>query len=104
MKFRYWLLLVVFVFSILSACNPVQLPPPDFIDEPVVTASPDSGTVYLPAVQQAALDFLTAWQNEDYAQMHSLLTPLSRDGIKVREADRVLSGCRHYHFPYWYRC
>jgi hypothetical protein len=78
MKLHYWLLLVVFL---LSACIPVQIPPPAPINEPESTSTPDSSTVHLPAVQQAALDFLSAWKMEDYAQMHSLLTPLSRDGI-----------------------
>jgi penicillin-binding protein 2 len=78
MKLHYWLLLVVFL---LSACIPVQIPPPAPINEPESTSTPDNSTVHLPAVQQAALDFLSAWKMEDYAQMHSLLTPLSRDGI-----------------------
>jgi cell division protein FtsI/penicillin-binding protein 2 len=83
MKLHYWLLLVVLALSMLSACVPVQIPPPAELSEPQITPTPDSGTVYLPAVQQAAQDFLEAWQAEDYPRMHGLLTPLSRDGIKL---------------------
>jgi cell division protein FtsI/penicillin-binding protein 2 len=88
MKSHYWLWLVIIslsMFAALNACSPIQIPQPVSIDEPEPTPSPDSGTVYLPAVQQAARDFLSAWQAEDYARMHSLLTPLSRDGVKLEK-------------------
>jgi cell division protein FtsI/penicillin-binding protein 2 len=88
MKSHYWLLLVMIslsMFGALNACSPIQIPQPVPINEPEPTPSPDSGTVHLPAVQQAARDFLSAWQAEDYARMHSLLTPLSRDGVKLEK-------------------
>jgi penicillin-binding protein 2 len=82
MKLQAFLMLVIFL---LSACIPVQLPSPEPVLMPQDTPTPDSSTAYLPAVYQAARDFLTAWQMEDYASMHSLLTPLSRDGIRLEK-------------------
>jgi penicillin-binding protein 2 len=82
MKLRACLLLVIFL---LSACIPVQLPSPEPVLAPQDTPTPDSSTAYLPAVYQAAQDFLAAWQAEDYARMHTLLTPLSRDGIRLEK-------------------
>ncbi|MEN4098742.1 MAG: penicillin-binding transpeptidase domain-containing protein [Anaerolineaceae bacterium] len=85
MKLHHRLLWVVILLGALNACVPLDLSSPAQTGESPAVRTPDGQIVNLPGIQETAVRFLTAWQAEDYARMHSLLTPLSRDAITEDE-------------------
>lgn len=82
---RLWMLLAIglLLLVVVAACLP-GLPGPAL--QP--SANPTGGGAALPDSQPAALAFLDAWKNEDYARMYSLLTQVSRDAISLEDFER----------------
>jgi cell division protein FtsI/penicillin-binding protein 2 len=84
MKFRYWVLLLVFL---ISACQPsLDTPTPEVTDTPTSSLpDPHVSTTHTPNTQLTAGEFLSAWQAEDYEAMYTLLTRLSKDAISSED-------------------
>jgi hypothetical protein len=73
----------ILLLLLLVSCKSSQTPSGT---QPAVSGSPSSTlptpqevTIQTPDVREAATEFLTAWQSEDYEKLYSLLSPASQD-------------------------
>ena len=75
---NYWFILFLGIL-IVTACVPT-------IEEPTFQVPTVSGDVSDAATAQTiALEYLQAWQVEDYQKMYAMLSPLSQDSIDQQE-------------------
>ena len=87
MKLRYLFLLLTII---LAACNP-SATVTEITPEPVNTATLPGPIIKItstPDVETAVVNFLQAWQTEDYASMYAGLTQLSRDALSQEEFEQ----------------
>ncbi|HEX9616770.1 MAG TPA: NTF2-like N-terminal transpeptidase domain-containing protein, partial [Anaerolineales bacterium] len=84
MKIRSRTILPLFIL-VLAGCrspSPTIQPSPD---APPALSTPVVLTTQAPDPEPAARAYLTAWKNEDYAQMYALLTEVSQDALTEEE-------------------
>lgn len=81
MKLRSVLL---FCLLLLTACTQTQMIAPTLTAAPTRTLKPVVPTIIsAPKAATAAQAFLQAWQDEDFPNMYSMLTPVSQDAISL---------------------
>ena len=80
MKFFSKILLIVLMIS-LAACSGGTSSTTPTTEVTPTLSQPGINTTQAPDVNQTVRRYLDAWENEDYALMYGMLTPLSRDAI-----------------------
>jgi penicillin-binding protein 2 len=88
MKYSLILILIVLTLS-LAACNGAQTSSTPTVAAPPTLSQPGINTTQAPDVNEAVHQYLTAWENEDYAQMYGMLTSLSKDAITEEQFEQI---------------
>ena len=85
----YYLLLLIFLVG--CSLSPEDTPTPTLIPTPTLN-QPGIRTTSVPDVGEAARAYLDAWQEDDYASMYALLTPISQDALSEEDFEAHYRG------------
>lgn len=88
MKYFSTLILSMLIIS-LAACNGGAPQATATIEATATLSQPGVNSTQAPDVNKTVREYLDAWENEDYAQMYSMLTALSKDSIDEEQFENI---------------
>jgi len=88
MKTPHWCVFVCFAL-ILAACGGPSNPATPTLQATYTLPGPGINTTQAPDVEETVEAYLEAWEEEDYAGMYAMLTPLSQDAISQEEFEAI---------------